>query len=221
MRLVAAQRTLATRSTKKALADERIAGNKIGWAEAKLADLWRTAGEDRDTRIFPGVYAPVMVMEGGRRVVRPMRCQCRPAGEPASYDRKFPGTYNARRDNLQGFWKPLFGHTHGIMFATAFYENVARLDMDGRERAEGEQSEKVVLEFRPDTGGDMLVACLWSGWFGVDGTELLSFAVTDDQPPEVAAAGHHHCIIPIRRKNLDAWLRPRSKAAWPTERHLE
>jgi hypothetical protein len=56
-RLVAAQRRLATRSTKKALADERIAGNKIGWAKAKLADLRRTAGEDRDTRIFPGVYA--------------------------------------------------------------------------------------------------------------------------------------------------------------------
>lgn len=99
-RLVAAQRRLATRSTKKALADERIAGNKIRWAKAKLADLRRTAGEDRDTRIFPGVYAPVMVMEGGRRVVRPMRYQCRPAGKPANIDAKFPGTYNARRDNL-------------------------------------------------------------------------------------------------------------------------
>ena len=32
-----------------------------------------------------------------------MRYQCRLAGKPAFYDVKFPGTYNARRDNLEGF----------------------------------------------------------------------------------------------------------------------
>ena len=58
------------------------------------------------------------------RVIKPMRYGCRPAGKPAFYDVKYPGTYNARRDNLQGFWKNQFGHTHGLIVVNAFYENV-------------------------------------------------------------------------------------------------
>jgi hypothetical protein len=50
-----------------------------------------------------------MVVKNGQLVVKPMRYQCRPAGKPAFYDTKYPGTYNARRDNLEGFWKGLFG----------------------------------------------------------------------------------------------------------------
>ncbi len=67
-----------------------------------------------------------MVVENGHLVIKPMRYQCRPAGKPAFYDTKYPGTYNARRDNLEGFWKGLFGHTHGLMLVSAFYENVPR-----------------------------------------------------------------------------------------------
>ena len=33
-------------------------------------------------------------------------------------------------------------------------------------------------------------------------------AITDEPPPEVAAAGHDRCIIPIRAENVDAWLSP-------------
>ena len=33
-------------------------------------------------------------------------------------------------------------------------------------------------------------------------------ATTDEPPPEVAAAGHDRCIIPIRPENVDAWLNP-------------
>lgn len=208
-RLNRAVRALETKPTKKAAEDQRIATDKIERATARMADLRRPAGAERSVRIFPGHYAPVLIVENGQRVVKPMRYQCRPAGKPEFYDRKFPGTYNARRDNLEGFWKPLFGHTHGIIVATAFYENVARHDMEGRERAEGEQAENVVLEFKPETGDDMLVACLWSRWVGPNGEELLSFAaITDDPPTEVAAAGHDRCIVPIAPQNVDAWLQP-------------
>lgn len=44
------------------------------------------------------------------RVVRLVRCQCRSAGQPAFYDRELPGTYNARRDSIEGFWRGQFGH---------------------------------------------------------------------------------------------------------------
>lgn len=81
-----------------------------------------------DSRIFPGVYCPVLVVENGQRVMKSMRYQCRPAGTPGMYDRKLPGTYNARRDNLEGFWRRQFGYTHGLMVSDRFYENVEGLE---------------------------------------------------------------------------------------------
>jgi hypothetical protein len=77
-----------------------------------------------------------------------MRYRCRLAGKPSFYDTKFPGTYNARRDNLEGFWKDAFGsHQHRN---------------EGRALREGEKEENVILEVRPKPTQDMLLACLWS-----------------------------------------------------------
>lgn len=194
-RLADAERALATKPTKKAAEDQRIATNKVESALERLADLKRSEPLPKDSRIFPGMYAPVMVLEGGKRVLRPMRYQCRPEGKPALYDRKYPGTYNARRDNLEGFWKGLFGVRHGLMVADVFYENVT-----------GPDGMNQVLAFTPKTGEPMLIACLWSPWAG-DGEELLSFAaITDEPEPEVAAAGHDRTIINIKPEHVDAWL---------------
>jgi putative SOS response-associated peptidase YedK len=212
-RLADAERALETKVTKAASESKRIATAKVDQAMGRLDDLRRTEPKARDSRIFPGVYAPVMAIENGELVVLPMRYQCRPAGKPAFYDTKYPGTYNSRRDSFGGFWKGLYGYTHGIMMASAFYENVKRHRMEGRELREGEAEENVVLEFKPNGLDDMLVACLWSRWKGKDGEpDLLSFAaITDEPPAEVSAAGHDRCIIPIRRENVDAWLRPDPK----------
>lgn len=210
-RLVAAERTLQTKPTKAATESRRIAGDKIEAMLRRLDDIKRVESEPRDSRIFPGHYAPVLVVENGQRVVKPMRYQCRIAGKPASYDFKYPGTYNARRDNLEGFWKPLFGHSHGLVMVDVFYENVSRAKMEGRRLAEGEKDENVVLEFKPNNGRKMLVACLWSRWSGPGESDLYSFAaITDEPPEEVAAAGHDRCIVPIKEEYVDAWLNPDS-----------
>lgn len=194
-RLADAERALATKPTKKAGEDQRIAGDKVEAGLQRLAALKRIEAQPADSRIFPGMYAPVMVLEGGRRVLRPMRYQCRPEGKPALYDRKYPGTYNARRDNLEGFWKGLFGARHALLVADVFYENVT-----------GPDGKNQVLAFTPKTGEPMLIACLWSPWAG-DGEELLSFAaITDEPEPEVAAAGHDRTIINIKPEHVDAWL---------------
>jgi putative SOS response-associated peptidase YedK len=197
-RLADAERTLATKTTKGAAESKRIATDKVQWCLGKLAALRRTDPIDEDARIFPGWYAPVIVMAQGQRVVKPMRYQCRPAGKPAFYDTKFPGSYNARRDNLDGgFWKGVFGHSHGILVVSRFFENVQR------------EGKNVVLEFNPRTGEDMLVACLWSRWTAPGEPDLLSFAaITDEPPAEVAAAGHDRCIVPIKPEHIDAWLNP-------------
>lgn len=208
-RLANAERTLATKPTKAAAESKRIATDKVDRALGRLADLKRAEPKDRDSRIFPGYYAPVLVVENGRRVVKPMRYQCRPAGKPAIYDSRYPGTYNARRDNLEGFWKPLFGYSHGLMVVNAFFENVKRHRLEGRELASDEREENVVLQFKPRPTQDMLVACLWSRWSAPGEPDLLSFAaITDEPPPEVAAAGHDRCIVAIRPENVDAWLNP-------------
>lgn len=208
-RVAEAERTLQTKITKKATDDLRIGTDKIEWAKGKLSDLRRTELKDRDSRMFPGWYTPVMIVENGKRVVLPMRYQCRPAGKPKFYDERYPGTYNARRDNLEGFWKDLFGYRHGIMVVNAFFENVSAHAMEGRELAAGEKEQNVVLEFRPTPTQDMLVACLWSKWSAPGEPDLYSFAaITDEPPAEVAAAGHDRCIIPIKPENVDAWLHP-------------
>ncbi|OZB58949.1 MAG: hypothetical protein B7X39_20005 [Lysobacterales bacterium 14-68-21] len=200
-RLAAAEVVLAgPKPTKKAANDQRIATDKVSRARRDLDDLVRRDFLDRDSRIYPGNYAPVLVVEEGRRVIKPMRYQCRPAGTPAFFDTKFPGTYNARRDSLEGFWKGLFGRSHALLVVDTFYENV-----------EGPDGKNQVLQFTPRDREPMLVACLWSRWTDPKGVlpDLDSFAaITDEPEPEVAAAGHDRTIINIRPEHLDAWLSP-------------
>jgi putative SOS response-associated peptidase YedK len=204
-----AERTLQTKVTKAATESKRIAADKIDTSLRRLEDINRTEAKPRDSRIFPGTYAPVLVMENGKYVVKPMRYQCRIAGKPANYDVKYPGTYNARRDNLEGFWKPCFGYTHGVILVDVFYENVSKAKMEGTLLETHEKDENVVLEFRPNNGQLMHVACLWSRWTAPGQPDLLSFAaITDEPPPEVEAAGHDRCIVPIKTENIDAWLNP-------------
>jgi putative SOS response-associated peptidase YedK len=210
-RLADAQRSLQTKETKRAREDERIAQNKIDTALRRLADLKRTEPLERDRRIFPLYYAPVLVEDDDKRWIRPMRYTCRLAGKPASYDVRYPGTYNARRDNFGGFWKALYGHHHAILVITSFFENVASNVYEKRELKSDEKPRNLVLHFDPEPRTEMLVACLWSHWTGKGEPELNSFAaITDDPPPEIAATGHNRCVIPIKRENLDTWLRPES-----------
>ncbi|AZU59744.1 hypothetical protein DOT66_25625 [Ralstonia pseudosolanacearum] len=184
-RLADANRALEAKVTKKASEDQRIATDKIAWIQAKLSDLQRVELRPRDSRIFPGWYAPVMVMEDGRRIVRPMRYQCRPAGMPADFDKRYPRTYNARRDKLRSFWRGLYGFSHGLLLVDAFYENVKRHRLERRELAPGEAETSVELAFSPDPPQLMLVACLWSHWQAPGQPDLWSFAaITDDPPPE-------------------------------------
>jgi putative SOS response-associated peptidase YedK len=204
-RLAAAEAKLAVKETKTALNEQRIAGNKIRQMERWIADAKRTKHEPaKDDRIFPDWYAPVLIVENGKRIVRPMRYHCRPAGMDPSTDRtregKVSGKYNARRDNLTKFWRRQFGYTHGLMLAETFYENVD----DGR----GGSKE---IQFRPRTGETMYIACLYSHWTDPAGKEpdLWSFAaITDEPEPEVAAAGHDRTIINIKPEHVDAWLNP-------------
>jgi putative SOS response-associated peptidase YedK len=197
-RLADAQRKLKEKETKAARNDERIASNKIEAALEKLASLKGSQPHRNDDRIFPMSYAPIVVEVDGQRLVRLARYHLRQAGTPASIDRKYPGLYNARADNLSKFWRKEFGHTHALMLVTSFFENV---DRDGK---------NVVLHFKPQPAQLMWVACLYGQWDDPkDRTSLLSFAAVTDAPPdEVRAAGHDRMIINIQPTNADRWLNP-------------
>lgn len=207
-RVADAERKLQTKVTKAAQNDVRVGTDKVSKALAKLEDFRRTEPKPRDTQIFPLSYSTVIVQDGDQRIIRPMRYLCRPQGMPASSDytkeRQVSGKYNARRDNLTKFWRRQFGHSHGLIVATRFYENV-----------EGPGGSNMRLEFAPRTGEDMLIACLWSHWTDPTGKEphLYSFAaITDEPEPEVAAAGHDRTIINIKPEHVDAWLSPAGRS---------
>jgi putative SOS response-associated peptidase YedK len=197
-RLADAERTLAAKPTKAAAESQRIAGDKIERARSRLERLKNPKPHDADARIFPLHYAPIIMQLGDRRLVRLARYHCRKPGEPAFIDRKLPGLFNARRDSLGKYWKGLFGATHALMLVESFFENVER---DGRNQ---------VLHFVPRPADTMLIACLCSTWEDPKGgPPLLSFAaITDDPPPEVAAAGHDRMIVNLKPENVDAWLAP-------------
>lgn len=221
-RLVDAERKLASKFTKTADKEKGIAMRAIEQAMRKLDDVKRTDEKPRDSRIFPNWYAPVLFIDNGQWKLLPMRYHCRPVGMPASSDwiidratkrKTISGKYNARRDNLERFWRKQFGVTHGIAVVSSFYENVAKSSFEGRELAPGEKDENVVLHFNPNPAHDMYVACLWSHWTGAGEEDLYSFAaITDEPPPEIAAAGHDRCIIPIQEANIEAWLTPQTRA---------
>ena len=209
-RLVDAQRKLQTKETKAARNEERIATDKIAALVGKLSSLRSEQVRSEDSRIFPKkYYVPLLVNEGGRLLIRPMRYLCRLPGKPSNYDDRFDGTYNARRDNLAGFWSSLYGQQHGVMVIDSFYENVPRHLYEKRALAPGEKESNLVLHFNPNSGLPMAVACLWSHWTHPLEPELYSFAaITDTPPPEILATGHTRCVISLKEANLEEWLRP-------------
>jgi putative SOS response-associated peptidase YedK len=201
-RLADAERTLATKPTKAAAENQRIAGNKIENALTRLDRLKAVKPHPAEARIFPLHYAPIVFQQGGKRVMRLARYHCRLPHEPAFIDRKLPGLYNARRDSLGKYWRHQFGVSHAVMLVESFFENVER---DGK---------NAVLHFVPKPADTMLIACLYAEWKDPKGgSPLLSFAaITDEPPAEVAAAGHDRMIINLKPENLDAWLAPEGRS---------
>lgn len=200
-RLADAERILATKPTKAAAESKRIAMDKSERALKRLDRLKDTKPHKSDGRIFPMHYAPIVIQDGKKRVIRLARYHLRRPGEHPFMDRKLPGLYNARRDSLGKYWMAQFGATHGLMLVDSFYENV---DRDGK---------NAVLHFVPKPAGIMLIACLYADWKDPkDGSELLSFAaITDEPPPEVSAAGHDRMIVNLKPENIDAWLSPEGR----------
>jgi putative SOS response-associated peptidase YedK len=201
-RVVDAERKLAVRPTKAAAESARIGGTKLDKALRDLSLYAGTQASPLDARVFSMRYAPIVMNVEGRNVVRLARYHLRRPGDPAGEDRNKPGLYNARRDNLERYWRRQFGATHAIMLMWSFFEWVDRLD-----------GSKVELHFRPQTPQLMHVACIYAEWQGEDGRRMPCFAaITDEPPPEVAAAGHNRCPINLTHDAAQHWLTPQGRS---------
>ncbi len=212
VRLAKAEAKLASKPTKTAANEKRIATAKIEAAQAKITALIEHAPGDGWGRIWPGHYVPVLVRDPvtGERVIRPMRYRARPLGWTLKDELEKNGCYNARISSLRTAWRGIFGHTHGLVVAKRFYESVYLHENQRRALAPGETEQNIEIVFTPEPAQDMLLACLWR-WIDAEGDApgFYGFAaITRDPPPEVLAAGHNRCIIPIRPKYVDLWLNP-------------
>ena len=215
-RIADAEAKLASARPTKAAEKELGAATKKRDAALKKIEAEKRLVEPKETeRIYPGHFAPVLIRDPatGERMVVPMRYRCRLPGWTEAMERLKPGTYNARRDKLSTVWKQLFGHNHGIIAANHFFESVSLHRLQQRELVPGERDIAVEIRFTPDPPQEMYLACLWR-YVEPEGDEpgFYTFAaITRDPPPEVLAAGHDRCVIPIREENIEAWLNPDPK----------
>ena len=91
-RLVNAQRSLSTKETKKAREDVRIATAKIDMLSAKLGRLRSSEPNDEDDRIFPFVYAGVIIKKDGQNLLAPCVTTAGRRGRPHSLTGNFLGS---------------------------------------------------------------------------------------------------------------------------------
>lgn len=156
-----------------------------------------------DGRVYPNYFAPVIVMENGKRVIKPMRYRVRLNGSTEEIPTKY-NVFNARIDALEKrkTWQALFTRNHGLFPFIKFYEWVE------------EGGRKKLINFSPDHHEIMWAPCLFDHWQSKDKKiKFYSFAlITDDPPPEIAEKGHDRCPIFLDSQNIDAWLTPEGKS---------
>jgi len=218
-RMDEASRILATKVTKKAQEDQRIAGSKIEKLKVAISRNRSIEFEtEDDQRIFPFYYVSMICLdENGEKIIRPVRYHMRPHNKDESFDRQYEGCYNARLDNLETvpWWKDSFGKRHGLMLIRKFYENVARSEYAKTFPVPDPAAKQanLVLCFEPPDDEIMFIPMLWDVWNKPDKATLYSAAlITDDPSPEVAATGHNRTPISIKPTVVDDWLHPSGKS---------
>jgi putative SOS response-associated peptidase YedK len=152
---------------------------------------------DEDGRIYPGYFAPVIVYEGGQRVVKPMRYRVRPAHSREEIPNRY-NVFNARMDALlkRRTWKNIFLKNHGLFPFVRFFEWVEQ------------QGSKRLISFNPENRDIMWVPMVYDEWCSSQGDiHFQSFAlITTDPPPEIEEQGHDRCPIFLAERNIDLWL---------------
>jgi putative SOS response-associated peptidase YedK len=169
----------------------------VQWHKDKI-EYYEKIEETGAPRVFPNFYAPVIVEEGKEKLIRLMRYHLCPKNGKELNAFKY-NLFNARRDRLldSRTWKPVFGKQHAIFPFYRFYESVA-----------GENGESKIIYFEPKDQDIMWSAAIYEE-SKISSGLLRSFAaITDEPPPEVAAAGHDRCPVFLSEDKFETWLNP-------------
>ena len=156
-----------------------------------------------ENKIFPNIFAPILVKENEVKTITPMRYRIRPKGSKEEIPSKY-NLYNARIDSLltKTTWSKILHEKRGIVPFKRFFEWVKT---DGPKRKLG--------VFSPIGMDYMWAACLTDEWLAEDGKlKLKTFAIiTDDPPDEVLKAGHDRCPLFLKMDQIDDWISPTVK----------
>jgi putative SOS response-associated peptidase YedK len=156
-----------------------------------------------DALVHQYTYAPLVVNESGRNVIRLYRYQIRPRWAVTELDRKI-NMFNARLDALteRKSWEPLFMNRHGAIVLKGFYEWVPS----------PESGKPTVINFFPKDRKPMWVPALHEHWEDPKGVAPIdSFAIlTRDPPKEIETLGHDRSPIHPEWRFLNEWLNPKS-----------
>ena len=176
--------------------------DRLGLKRKPSSFFFKEAG--KDSRIYPGYFAPVIVWENGVRQIRPMRYRVRPYGSAEEIPSKF-NVFNARLDSLEmrRTWRGLFMRKHALFPFFRFFEWIAN-----------ESGKKRLVKFSPYGCDRMWAPALYDTWKSKDNEITFhSFAViTDDPPREIEEQGHDRCPVFLQENLIDDWLQPKGKS---------
>ena len=167
---------------------------------------------DEEDRVYPNYFAPVIVYENNKKILKPKRYQLLPhfskeskyrTINPKTKRKKEIPTYNARLDSLEkrNAWSPIFMKNHCLFPFVKFFEWV---EYQGKKRQ---------IAFYPEKEGIMWAPGIYDSWVSEDGKETIeSFAlITTDPRPEVQRTGHDRCPVFLKEDYIDDWLRPENE----------
>ena len=165
-----------------------------------------------DQLIVPHRPAPVIVVDGDKVIVKPMRFSLIPRWSK-EVKPKF-ATHNARIESVvdKPTWRDAFQKRHCIVPLTHFLEPIY----------EGDNAGFMVAFHRPK-GEWLNAAGIWEEWASKETGEVVeSFSIiTTDPPPYIAEVGHDRCPIFLDDTTASEWLRLNEKPQKMVEFLLE
>jgi putative SOS response-associated peptidase YedK len=169
----------------------------MGLKRKPSSPVFKEVGDN--ARVYPNYFAPVIVMEKGKRVIKPMRYRVRPSFSDEEIPSKY-NVFNARIDSLEKrkTWNSIFLKNHGLFPFVRFFEWV---EVKGK---------KKLITFYPDDHDIMWAPMIYDTWRSEEGEfEFSSFAIiTNDPPDEIDEMGHDRCPIFLKESKVSDWLKP-------------
>ena len=148
---------------------------------------------DDDGRLYPKVFAPVIVSSGGERRVEPMRFRVRPAGSRQEVPGQF-NVYNAKIESLSSSptGRLLIGQQHALLPVKRIYEIV----------------NKTEIGIEPADTDLLYIPLIYDQWTSIDNRmSFKSFAIiTRPAPPDIIALGHARSPVILGLHQIDGWL---------------